>query len=184
MKKILILCSLVLSLFILPMNGYAEEESNTITVYLFRGDTCAHCHEALEYISNHREEIPEGVEIVTYEVWENGINRDFHNEVAERLGIDEDDYDTVPCFVVGEEHILGYSTGTWDELFDIARDYQDNGDYKDIVEEVNRDLQLDVEARTLDDLYSEPSVVATIIVYSVFGVIILGFVVMIVFSRK
>ena len=79
---------------------------------------------------------------------------------------------------------MGYSTGTWDELFDIARDYQDNGDYKDIVEEVNRDLQLDVEARTLDDLYSEPSVVATIIVYSVFGVIILGFVAMIVFSRK
>ena len=183
MKKIFILFGLVLSLFVLPISVYAEED-NTITVYLFRGATCAHCEDALEYISNHRDEIPENVKIVTYEVWENSINRDFHNEVAKRLGMDEDDYDTVPCFVVGEEHILGYSTGTWEELFDIARDYQDNGDYTDIVEEVDNELQLDVEARTLDDLYSEPSMVATIIVYAVFGVIILGFVAMIVFSRK
>lgn len=183
MKKVLILFGLVLSLFVLPISVYAEEDS-TITVYLFRGAACQHCEDALEYISNHRDEIPENVEIVTYEVWENSINRDFHNEVAKRLGMDEDDYDTVPCFVVGEEHILGYSTGTWEELFDIARDYQDNGDYTDIVEEVDNELQLDIEARTLDDLYSEPSMVATIIVYAVFGVIILGFVAMIVFSRK
>lgn len=183
MKKIIILFCLVLSLAILPMSVYAEED-NVITVYLFRGATCAHCEDALDYISNHRDEIPENVEIVTYEVWENSTNRQFHNEVAKRLGMDEDDYDTVPFFVVGEEHTLGYSVGTWEELFDIVRDYQDNGGYKDIVEEVNSELKLDVEAKTLDDLYSEPSMLVTIIVYAVFGVIILGFVAMIVFSRK
>ena len=67
MKKILILFGLVLSLFVLPISVYAEEDS-TITVYLFRGATCAHCEDALDYISNHRDEIPENVEIGTYEV--------------------------------------------------------------------------------------------------------------------
>ena len=69
MKKILILLLMITSLIVLPTTVKAESEK--ITVYLFRGKTCSHCEEALEYINNHRDLIPKNVEIVTYEVWEN-----------------------------------------------------------------------------------------------------------------
>ena len=49
---------------------------------------------------------------------------------------------------------------------------------------VQLEEKFEVESRTLNDLYSEPSPVVTIIVYCVFGAIVLGFVAMIVFSRK
>lgn len=162
------------------------EASDTINVYLFRGATCEHCHDALEYINEHREEIPDNVEIITYEVWRNSDNSTFHNEVAKALGLDEDDYNTVPLFVVGDEYILGYGTGTWEELFEFAENYASSDDYEDIVANTrnNTTLNLELEAMTLDDLYSEPNPIVTIIVYVVFGVIVLGFIGMIVFSRK
>ena len=181
MKKILLLLLITISLVILPLNAFA---SDTITVYLFRGETCEHCHEALEYISEHREEIPENVEIVTYEVWENTNNRTLHNEVAAKLGLDEDQYNTVPLFVVGDKHILGYNSTTWDTLFEYANEYTENSDYEDIVSSTLEEINVDARALTLDDLYSEPSMVATIIVYCVFGAIVLGIILMKVFTRK
>ena len=158
--------------------------SDTINVYLFRGDTCQHCEDALEYINNHRDEIPDNVEIVTYEVWENEENADLQDKVADALEVDKTDNYGTPFFVVGNEYIKGYGTGTWEELFDIVNDYNENGGYEDIVAQTIQDEKFDVEARTLDDLYSEPSMVATIIVYCVFGAIIIGFIAVIIFSRK
>ena len=44
--------------------------------------------------------------------------------------------------------------------------------------------KLEVKAQTLDDLYSEPSKTVVIVVYCIFGAIVLGFIAMIAFSRK
>ncbi len=183
MKKVLILLLMLTSLIIIPSNVKAE--SDKITVYLFRGDTCVHCEDALEYINNHRELIPDNVEIVTYEVWKNETNANLQDAVADYLDVDKTakDYGT-PFFVVGSEYVKGYGTGTWEELFEIVEDYEKEGDYEDIVSKVISDEKLDVEAKTLNDLYSEPSKAVTIIVYCVFGAIVLGFIAMIAFSRK
>ena len=169
------------SLVVLPIKVNAED---TIRVYLFRGSTCSHCEDALEYINNHREEIPENVEIVTYEVWDNDQNAELMDTVADTLEVDKTDNYGTPLFVVGSEYIKGYGTGTWEELFDIVSDYKENGGYEDVVAATSREYGLDIEEELLDDLYREPSPIATIIVYCVFGVIVLGFIVMIFFSRR
>ena len=181
MKKFLLTLLMLTSLVVLPIKVNAED---TIRVYLFRGSTCSHCEDALEYINNHREEIPENVEIVTYEVWDNDQNAELMDTVADTLEVDKTDNYGTPFFVVGSEYIKGYGTGTWEELFDIVSDYKENGGYEDVVANTIEEERFDVEALTLDDLYSEPSMVATIIVYCVFGAIVLGFIAMIVFSRK
>lgn len=87
MKKVLILLLMLTSLIIIPSNVKAE--SDKITVYLFRGDTCVHCEDALEYINNHRELIPDNVEIVTYEVWKNETNANLQDAVADYLDVDK-----------------------------------------------------------------------------------------------
>ena len=181
MKKVLLILCLLTSMVFLPKNVFA---SDTITVYLFRGETCSHCEDALEYINNHRDLIPENVEIVTYEVWENEENAILMDTVADLLEVDKSTNYGTPFFVVGNEYVKGYGTGTWEELFNYAEDYANEGGYEDVVARTIEDEKLEVESLTLDDLYSEPSLVVTIVVYCIFGAIVLGFIAMIVFSRK
>ncbi len=181
MKKVLLILCLLTSMVFLPKNVFA---SDTITVYLFRGETCSHCEDALEYINNHRDLIPENVEIVTYEVWENEENATLMDTVADLLEVDKSTNYGTPFFVVGNEYVKGYGTGTWEELFNYAEDYANEGGYEDVVARTIEDEKLEVESLTLDDLYSEPSPVVTIVVYCIFGAIVLGFIAMIVFSRK
>ena len=181
MKKFLFILLMMISLVILPQEVLAADK---ITVYLFRGDTCIHCEDALEYLNNNRDIIPDNIEVVTYEVFRNDANATLMDTVADNLEVDKSDNYGTPFFVVGSEYIKGYGTGTWEELFEIATDYADNGEYEDVVASTIDDESLDVEAITFDELYSEPSMVVTIIVYSIFGIIILGFILMIVFSRK
>ena len=167
---------------IIPLQVNAEEE--TIRVYLFRGSTCEHCEHALDYINNHREEIPKNVEIVTYEVWENDENATLMDEVADELEVDKTKNYGTPFFVVGEKYIKGYGSGTWEELFDYAQEYLKNGEYEDVVSKIEHELVLDVEPLFITDLYREPNPIVTIIVCCIFGLIIAGFIVMIVLSRQ
>ena len=88
------------------------------------------------------------------------------------------------CSLVDEEYIKGYGTGTWEELFEIAQNYADEGNYKDIVSQTISDEKLDVEMKTFNELYAEPNKAVIIVVYSIFGLIVLGFGAMIIFSRK
>ena len=73
MKKILILVTLVISICLVPLNTYASS-NDKIKVYFFRGSTCSHCESSLNYLNEHKKDIPENVEIITYEVWENENN--------------------------------------------------------------------------------------------------------------
>lgn len=182
MKKIVLILLMLTCGFVAPIGAHAASEP--ITVYLFRGSTCQHCEDALEYINDHRDLIPENVEIVTYEVYDNEENATLMDTVADSLEVDKTDNYGTPFFVVGSEYIKGYGTGTWEELFEIANDYKENGEYEDVVQKTIDEEKFEVESRTLDDLYSEPSTVVTVIVYCVFGAIVLGFIAMIVFSRK
>ena len=72
MKKVLFL--MMLMCFLLPINVKAEE---SVTIYMFKGKTCIHCEQALEYISEHMDEIPKNVKI-------NGINCRIYAKVGEK----------------------------------------------------------------------------------------------------
>lgn len=181
MKKILLALSII-ALIILPLNVNAEGE--TVTLYMFESNTCIHCEQALDYITEHLDEIPDNLEIMTYEVSENSDNAKLMNAVAEYLEVDTTTNFGTPFFVIGTEYNKGYTPGTWEKLFEIANDYIENGDYEDAVQEVISDEDLKVESRALEDILNLPNPVVTIVVYCVFGVIVLGFIALMVFSRK
>ncbi len=181
MKKILLI--LIITTFaILPLNVNAENE--TITLYMFESNTCIHCEQALEYISEHLDEIPDNLEIVTYEISENSENAELMDKVADYLEVDKTQNFGTPFFVIGNEYNKGYIPGDWEDLFEIANDYAENGEYEDVVKKVIADENLEVEGVALEDLIGAPNPVVTIIVYCVFGAIVLGFIALMVFSRK
>jgi len=131
MKKILLGLTILLTLTIGLDNVNA---SSKVTVYLFRGSTCEHCENALEYMDKHRDEIPKDVEIVTYEVWENKNNSKLQDAVADKLKVDKKENYGVPFIVIGEKYIKGYGgASTFKEMMDIAKNYIDDVNYKDVV---------------------------------------------------
>ena len=179
MKKVLFL--MMLMCFLLPINVKAEE---SVTIYMFKGKTCIHCEQALEYISEHMDEIPKNVKIMTYEVTDSNDNATLMNTMADKLGVDKSDNFGTPFFVVGDKYNVGYRPGDFEELFEIAKNYLENGEYIDKVQEEIKEENLEVKAVSLEDLLGGPSPVVTIIVYSIFGVVVLGFIALMVFSRK
>ncbi len=182
MKKICLMIITVLGIILIPKSVYA---SNKVTIYIFRGSTCAHCEEAINYIHKHEDEIDPNIEILTYEVWDNKTNASLEEAVAKNLGVDTTDNFGVPFIVIGKDYIKGYSdSSTFDSMISKAKSYIDNDEYEDIVKKTIKEEGLTPEALKISDIFSEPNKMVTIIIYVVFGLIILGFIGMIVFSRR
>jgi len=181
MKKVLLSILIVLGMVVLPMS---VEAKNKVTIYIFRGNTCGHCEEALNYLNEHKDEIDENVEVVTYEVFDNENNYKLQKSVSEKLKLTEKQMGSVPLIVIGDEYILGFGNGTYNEMMRIAKDYIEDEEYEDIVAKEVKELKLKFDSKTLEELFPEPNKVVTIVVYSIFGAIVLGFAAMIIFSRK
>jgi glutaredoxin len=182
MKKIII-SIITIMLLILPIN--AKAESNEVTIYMFRSTQCNHCEDALEYLNENKDSIPEGVKLKTYQVYQNSNNIKLLEQIQKDLNFDKDDIGSIPLFIIGEEYIFGYS-GPADikKAFNLAEEAKNDSEYKDIVKETISKLSLKDDYMMLDEIFSEPSKVATMIVFGIFGAIVLGFGAMIIFSRK
>lgn len=181
MKKILLV---LVTIFTLAIGINNVQASDKVKVYFFRGKTCEHCESALNYMDKHRDQINSNVEIVTLEVWENESNSKLQDAVADRLEVDRTKNYGVPFIVIGDKYIKGYAdASTFREIMQIAEDYIDNEEYKDVVEEVRREKNLKVVSYGLDDLFSKPNKTVTIIVYSIFGIAIIGIIALIMFGR-
>lgn len=181
MKKILFSILLILTTVIMPTSVDAK---NKVTVYIFRGNTCGHCEEAITYLNEHKHDINEDIEIVTYEVFDNENNYKLQKAVSEKLELTEKQMGSVPLIVIGDEYILGFGSTTYNQIMRTAESYIEDEEYEDIVEEKAKELNLKFDSKTLVELFPEPNKVVTIVVYSIFGAIVLGFAAMIIFSRK
>ncbi len=185
MKKVLVLLTLFIMIF-LPIKVKAE---NKVTVYMFRGYDCPHCEAALDYFYKNKDRIPKNVEIETFEVWKNDNNSKLQDFVAERLGIDtEDDNYGIPFFVVGENYQIGFNSNKSEEGFQkilaMAEENLKNEGYKDVIEEVLESHSLNIEKKSLEELMGGPSIWVTITIYAVFGLMLVGLIALMFFSRK
>ena len=185
MKKVLLTILVLFSFILMPNMVDAKAK---VTIHFFRGYSCSHCESAIEYIENHKKDIPEGIEIVTYEVWKNGNNELLHQALVEKLGVDEDDKDSVPFLVIGNEYQIGLegTKADFDEIIEKASKYLDDENYKDIVEETKKEVKKENKGISFTKTVLNPTIspIVNIIVFTTFGVLIIGFIYLIVFSRK
>lgn len=183
MKKI-IFSIITIIMLVLPLQVKAETK-NDVTIYLFRSTECFHCEDALEYLHNNKDEIPKDVKIKTYKVNDNNNNSKLLERIQKDLGFDDDDIGKIPLFVIGDKYVFGYSDASdAKRAFNLAEEAKNSDDYKDIVAETIKKLSLKDDSMTLEKIYAEPSKTVTIIVFCIFGAIVLGFGAMIIFSRK
>ncbi len=133
MKKIFVLCTL--ALFLLPFSVKAEE-SGKVPVYLFRGEGCPHCEDALAYFNGLGEEDKKKLDLIRYEVWYNEENQKLMEQVAEKLG---ETVTGVPYIVVGDKSFSGFDDSIGEAIMDIVNEMQEKEDIVDIVADIETD---------------------------------------------
>lgn len=201
MKKVVLSIVVALCLLIMP-NAKADEDLPTITdhekvtVYLFRASGCSHCQDFIEYFADNYYQYQDYFEIVTYEV-SSADNYNLMLAAKERNGQEEDG--SVPYIVIGNTFDqLGFGTdGT--EVIEAALAAYEDVSYSDVVKEIIKDEDLNPSATSLEeaaDYYGfdmagfdnnsaeEKGLSDGAVVAIIFGILILGFGGLVIYSRK
>lgn len=124
-KGFMCLFVIMLMMLFLPTIANASEK---VTVYLFRGDGCPHCEEALKFFEKLIKDgdYKDKISIRHLEIWKNDENSDIANKVAEAMG-DKPINGSVPYIVVGDKTWSGYSSRMDNEIKNAINDaYQNN----------------------------------------------------------
>jgi len=164
MKKLsYLLVAAIILLF--PFVASAKEKVN---VYIFRGEGCPHCEEALEFFDtlSADEEYKDLYKLVTYEVWYDETNSKLMSDVADALG---DQVSGVPYIVIGTKTFAGYAASYDDKIKDAIKTAYEDEDYKDVVKQVK-------SGKYTPEKYKFPivpvAIVAGVVVLAVIGMVI------------
>lgn len=126
---------IILFLMLLVMPFVTKAEAKKINVYMFRGEGCPHCEEALEFFDSlsQDEEYSNYYKLVTYEVWNDQDNAKLMEEVADAFN---EQASGVPYIIIGEKTFSGYASSSDDEIKNAIKTAYENEEYKDVVKEV------------------------------------------------
>ncbi len=144
--------------------------SKKINVYLFRGEGCPHCEEAIEWFEGtlaKDEEYKDLYKLVKYEVWYDEQNADLMDAVAKELGTEASG---VPFIVIGNKYFSGFSAeNSPTEFKNAIKEQSGSKDYQDVVAAVKKGATTN---RSID----KGSILPIIIVSAVAIVVVLGLV--------
>lgn len=158
--------------FILLLIPFAVSAKEKVNVYLFRGEGCPHCEEALEFFDalSQDEEYKDLYELKTYEVWYDTDNQELMKSVADALN---KDVSGVPFIVIGSETYSGYASSMDEKIKTTIKDAYEDKDYKDIVKEVSKGTYT-------PEKYKFPVVPVAIVA----GVVVLAVIALVIFTGE
>lgn len=135
MKKIKFLF-LVFTIFVLfPMTVIAKDKIN---VYLFKGEGCGYCANALSFFNSLDDEYQSYFQLVEKEVWHNSDNNDLMQKVASHFELE---VKGVPFIVVGNIPFRGYDSSFDEDIKRAIKESYENtdGSYQDVVASLAND---------------------------------------------
>ena len=143
MKKIkFLVLGLLIALAIIPISCKADTKDK-INVYIFRGEGCPHCEEAIEWFNDNLstdKEYKEYYNLVQYEVWYDEDNSNLMSNVASALGTDASG---VPFIVIGDEYFSGFSSKESPKKIKRAiKEAYNSDDYQDVVKAIKNGIKI------------------------------------------
>src|SRR5512133_3179294 len=90
----------------------AANDDDAVQITLYHGDGCPNCAKLIDLLEEIVAEHPE-VEVVKYEVWNSGHNRDLFEQAGDDLGFDAG---PVPTTVLDGRVWIGYSEPIADDI--------------------------------------------------------------------
>ena len=127
MKKFIF--TICLLLLFIPCMVNAKDKDK-IKVYIFYGDGCPHCHNAMEFFKSIEEEYGKYFELVSYETWYSSTNNKLMLSAAEALNTDTTNLG-VPYIIIGDKTFLGYTESYNEDIKEAIVNAYNDDDYKD-----------------------------------------------------
>lgn len=128
MKKILL--SIVLASFMFIPNVFAKEK---VQIYMFKGDGCPHCEDALKFFNSLTDADKEKFELHEYEVWRDEKNKELMEKVSESFG---EDVSSVPYIIVGEKTFRGFDEEIGQDILEYVNTMYESGELVDKVKDI------------------------------------------------
>lgn len=107
-----------------------DEKDEKVILYLFHGNTCPACQNAISNIKNERNTTFKNVEIRTFEIYKNKDNSQLYNILADKFKLERK---RIPYFIIGEFNQVGFN---FENLLKEYKNALKNKNYKDIVNEI------------------------------------------------
>ena len=114
MKYLKYVFVLLLSLAVIPFTvnavGKPDQEikdTNEVKVYLFRGEGCPHCEEAIEWFDSIEGKYGDKFQLISYETWYNDENQELLDQVGNTL---KQEISGVPFIIIGQQNWSGFSS--------------------------------------------------------------------------
>lgn len=144
-----------------------EETDDQVIIYMFRGQGCSHCRDFLNFLSENVEEYGKYFKLVSYETWNNSDNAKLMKKAGKKVGTEAKG---VPFIVIGNKAFSGFSEArNGADVLKSITDLYESKDRYDVIEELNK------EPEGLSD---------GVVIAIIFGILILGFGGLILYSRK
>lgn|SRR5574344_1484558 len=115
------------------LSNYTES-NDKINVYLFRGNTCSHCFDAVVYFASIVKDYGKYFNFYTYEVWSNNANSNLMANVAKVMG---DDASGVPYIIIGDKSFIGFQDSMATEITNQIVNTYNATDRYDIMEHID-----------------------------------------------
>ncbi len=90
-----------------------EETDDQVTIYLFWGSGCEHCHAELEFLNGILEEYKDKVKLRSYETWNNQSNADLEEKLLDFFEIKKGG---VPFAIIGKSTFVGFGDATGEKI--------------------------------------------------------------------
>ncbi len=146
-----------------------KDDNKKVNVYIFRGNTCSHCFEAIDHFASIYKDEGKYFNVKTYEVWANEDNNELMEKVAKKLG---DEVSGVPYIVVGKKSWSGYAESYDEEIMSTIKS------------EYNKDKKTDIVKGLTNESDSNSSVAGDIIAIIVIVLVVAGITFGIIMARK
>ncbi len=90
-----------------------KETDDQVTMYLFWGSGCEHCHAELEYLNSILDEYKDKIKLRSYETWNNTSNADLEEKLLDFFEIKKGG---VPFAIIGKSTFVGFGDTTGEKI--------------------------------------------------------------------
>lgn len=101
-------------------------DENKVNIYLFWGDGCPHCENAINFLNSIENEYGNYYKLNKFEVWHNMDNLDILQQFANKMG---DEVSVIPYIIIGDKTFKGFNEGYKQQIIEaITSQYKDSYD--------------------------------------------------------
>ena len=138
------------------LSSYSES-TEKVNVYIFRGNTCSHCFDAIAYFASIAKDYGKYFNLRTYETWTNKANASLMTQVSSVMG---DNATGVPYIVIGDKSYSGFGSSMADEILDQIKTEYASTDKYDVMDHLD-------EAKAKTKAKNDSTAVTIILVFIV-----------------